>query len=169
MPTKKKTAKKKQASRAKSSLTAKRIAFAFEYSVDKNGKQAAIRAGYSAKTAPAQACELLKVPEVKAIIKKLLEKQAEETQIDAKYVLIGAHEMFERCMQREEIMEKVDGKMIPTGEWKFDSSGAGKSLKLIGDHVDVQAFKDNVEVNASKELLDFINSIPSTTGPPSER
>lgn len=40
-------------------MTAKQLAFCQEYVVDKNGTQAAIRAGYSDKTANEQASRLL--------------------------------------------------------------------------------------------------------------
>ncbi|MCI5929036.1 MAG: terminase small subunit [Pseudoflavonifractor capillosus] len=40
-------------------LTAKQAAFVREYLIDLNATQAAIRAGYSAKTANVIACELL--------------------------------------------------------------------------------------------------------------
>lgn len=61
--------------------------------------------------------------------------------VDKAYVLEGAKQMFERCMQREEVFEMVDGCRVSSGEWKFDSAGAGKALKLMGDHIEVNAFK----------------------------
>lgn len=52
-------------------MNAKQRAFAVEYVKDRNATQAAIRAGYSAKTAYAQAHELLKKPEIQTLIKEL--------------------------------------------------------------------------------------------------
>ena len=46
--------------------------FIMEYVVDLNGKQAAIRAGYSAKTAEVQASRLLSHVKVQAAIRKAL-------------------------------------------------------------------------------------------------
>jgi phage terminase small subunit len=43
-----------------SDLNAKQLRFVAEYRIDYNGKQAAIRAGYSPKTAEVQACRLLR-------------------------------------------------------------------------------------------------------------
>jgi len=51
----------------------KQIIFAQEYVVDFNGKQAAIRAGYSEKTAESQASRLLRNVKVRTEIEKLLE------------------------------------------------------------------------------------------------
>lgn len=47
---------------------ARRARFAAEFVVDHNGTQAAIRAGYSPKTAHAQSCRLLKDAEVQRLI-----------------------------------------------------------------------------------------------------
>lgn len=49
-------------------MTAKQEAFAIEYLKDKNATQAAIRAGYSKKTAASIAWELLEKPDVKEFI-----------------------------------------------------------------------------------------------------
>jgi phage terminase small subunit len=51
----------------------KQIIFAQEYITDFNGKQAAIRAGYSEKTAESQASRLLRNVKVRTEIEKLLE------------------------------------------------------------------------------------------------
>ena len=150
-------------------IPAKRKLFAEKFIVYRKGAKAAIEAGYSKNRAKQTAYELLKDPRVLDIIFAGIEKSSKETGVDAKWVLKGAKEMYERCMQHKPVMEKVDGKWVESGEYTFDSAGAGKALKLAGDHINVQAFKENVVVNASKDLLDFLSNIPSTTGPPSER
>jgi phage terminase small subunit len=66
---------------------------------------------------------------------------AERAEIDAAFVLRGAAEMFERCMQREPVMERdMDGNLVQSGEWEFDSAGAGKALDIIAKHNAVQAY-----------------------------
>ena len=52
-------------------LTAKREVFCHEYQLDSNGTQAAIRAGYSAKTANEQAARLLANVNVKQEISRI--------------------------------------------------------------------------------------------------
>jgi phage terminase small subunit len=61
--------------------------FAQEYLVDCNATQAAIRAGYSAKTAYSQGQRLLKHVEVKALIAAGQQKRADRTEITAERVL----------------------------------------------------------------------------------
>jgi phage terminase small subunit len=51
-------------------LTPKQARFVEEYLVDLNAKQAAIRAGYSPKTAEVQGCRLLRNVQVAAAIQR---------------------------------------------------------------------------------------------------
>ncbi len=50
------------------SLTPKQARFVEEYLIDLNATQAAIRAGYSAKTARAMGCENLTKPDIQAAV-----------------------------------------------------------------------------------------------------
>ena len=59
----------------------KQIAFAREYCIDKNGTQAAIRAGYSPKTAKFQAARLLTYVNVRAEIERTLAASAERVEL----------------------------------------------------------------------------------------
>lgn len=58
-------------------LTERQEAFCREYLVDRSGTQAAIRAGYSVKTAKVAACNLLKDPRIHARLHARFEKVAE--------------------------------------------------------------------------------------------
>lgn len=123
-------------------LTSKQEMFCLEYLIDLNAKQAAIRAGYSEKTATEMGYENLSKPHVADRVAELKAERAEKARIDAEWVLNQAVKVHTMCMQEEPVM--VGGE--PTGEYKFDSSGANKSLELIGKHVDVQAWKEKQEI-----------------------
>lgn len=62
-------------------LTPKQEAFAREYVIDRNGKQAAIRSGYSPATAEQQASRLLSNVKVRAFINRLEVKYAEKAEL----------------------------------------------------------------------------------------
>lgn len=62
-------------------LNAKQQAFVDEYLVDLNATQAAIRAGYSPKTAGSQAFDLLKKPEIQAFIAERQQVRLERIEI----------------------------------------------------------------------------------------
>lgn len=71
----------------KKSFTEKQKRFCQEYIIDLNGSAAAVRAGYSAKTAKEQAVELLNYPAVKNHVASLQEKIAKKLDITAEMVL----------------------------------------------------------------------------------
>lgn len=69
-------------------LTDRQKKFCDEYLIDLNATQAAIRAGYSEKTAYSISNELLKKPEIIARIKKRRDDQIKRTEITADRVLL---------------------------------------------------------------------------------
>ena len=70
-----------------SKLTPKQAAFVQEYLVDLNGTQAAIRAGYSPRTANEQAARALAKASIQAAIQAAMKKREERTQITQDKVL----------------------------------------------------------------------------------
>ena len=70
-------------------LTPKQVEFVAQYLVDLNGKQAAIRAGYSAKTAEVQASKLLSNPKVAAEVARQKHIRSERVNITQEMVLEG--------------------------------------------------------------------------------
>lgn len=168
-------------------LTDKQELFAREYLKDLNATQAAIRAGYSAKTAQEQASRLLSNVMVQSRISELKAERNEEVGIDAAYVL-------KRLVEIDQ-MDVLDI-LLPNGElkpikdwpktWRTTLSGmdvtemAGddpgflkkikwpdkvKNLELLGKHVTVQAFKENVKtehggaigLNLNKSLTELFD------------
>ncbi len=67
-------------------LTEKQQRFAEEYVIDCVAKDAAIRAGYSEKTADKIGWQLLEKPRVAEEIKRLLDKKAKKTGADAEWI-----------------------------------------------------------------------------------
>jgi len=70
-----------------SELNPKQLKFCREYVKDYNGTQAAIRAGYSKRTAQEQSSQLLSKLIVKSKIDELTGKQAEKAEIDAQWII----------------------------------------------------------------------------------
>lgn len=68
-------------------MTEKQRRFCDEYLIDCNATQAAIRAGYSAKTAYSMGVENLRKPEIKTYISEHLERIRNEKTADAQEVL----------------------------------------------------------------------------------
>lgn len=80
--------------RCRSKLGNRRRAFALEYLLDGNATQAAIRAGYSAKTAASQGHDLLKDPKVQAIVASRVAKAEERTEVKLDRVLQELHRIL---------------------------------------------------------------------------
>lgn len=113
-------------------LTPKQEAFCAEYLIDLNATQAAIRAGYSAKTADRIGAQLLGKTWVAERVQSLKQERAKAAQITAAYVLTTIVETIERCKQAEPVKDK-DGEA--TGEYKFDSGAVLKGAELLGKHL----------------------------------
>ena len=121
-------------------LTPKQQRFVAEYLVDLNATQAAIRAGYSPKTAGQVGFENLKKPEIQAAIQKAQQKRSERTEITQDYVLFGLQEVAERCMQRAPVVNgrgeqavDEDGNAV----WRFDGQTACRAFELLGKHLGI--------------------------------
>lgn len=75
------------------SLTPKQAAFVDEYLIDLNATQAAIRAGYSERTANEQSARLLANVSVRKHIQARMDKRARDTGITAERVLQEIHDI----------------------------------------------------------------------------
>lgn len=120
-------------------LNDKQKLFCDEYLVDLNATQAAIRAGYSKKSARQIASDMLSNPYISEYIAILKKERSEKTKIDAAWVLKASVDLYNKCMEAEPLKDQ-DGN--DSGYAKFQSAGAGKALELIGKHVDVQAYNE---------------------------
>ena len=161
-------------------LTPKQQRFVEEYLIDLNATQAAIRAGYSEKTARSIGQRLLTNVDIQKAIEDAQSKRAEQTQIDAAYVLRRLVEI-----DQMDVLDIMDDKycLKPIGEWpkiwrqyisnienleEFEGFGEDrtqigwlkkikwpdkvKNLELLGRHVSVGAFKDKVEHSGKLEI-----------------
>lgn len=122
-------------------LNPKKQAFVREYLVDLNATQAAIRVGYSAKTAKQQGSRLLTDVDVRAAVDAAQQDRSERTKVTADYVLTNLQEVLERCMQRAPVMVREGRDMVQLVDeqgrnvWEFNANGANKSLELLGKHL----------------------------------
>lgn len=156
-------------------LTARQARFVEEYLLDLNAKQAAIRAGYSARTAEQQASRLLSNVKVATAVAEAKASRSDRTKIDADWVL--------RRLAQDATADLADlydenGNLRPVKDWPMcwrtglvagvetvqERDGADeegnpmfvtvrkvklldrtKLVELIGKHVDVGAFRERVE------------------------
>ena len=113
-------------------LNEKQKQFCEEYIIDLNGTQAAIRAGYSEKTANRIASELLSKLDIQEYICKLKNKRSERVKYSQDELMRDILEVKNRCLQANPVLDKEGNE---TGIWKFDSNGANKALDMLAKHV----------------------------------
>jgi len=141
-------------------LTRKQQRFADEYLVDANATQAAIRAGYSEKTAYSQGQRLLKNVEVKKYIDEQLEKIHNEKIADAKEVM-----MYLTSVLRGESLSEIvvvegtgDGCSDARRMMKLpDERERLKAAELIGKRYGMFTDKVNVEGAIPVVIIDDLN------------
>jgi phage terminase small subunit len=73
----------------------------------------------------------------------------QRVQVDADYVLRQAVKLHERCMQEVEPITDRRGEEVKDEQgrtiYHFDAKGAAAALKLVGEHITVQAFKTTIK------------------------
>lgn len=123
-------------------ITDQQERFCQEYIKDLNRKQAAIRAGYSEKTAKEQGSRLLTIVHVAERCEELMEERSARTRIDADYVLTTIRDTIERCRQAEPVrdrqgkqvyVENEDGEIVPA--YTFDAGNVLRGAELLGKHL----------------------------------
>lgn len=129
--------------------------FAREYIIDFNGTRAAIASGYSKHTANRIADQNLNRPQIQAAITASINARIKRTEITADYVLTSLRNVAERCMQAEAVLDREGN---PTGEYRFDSTGANKSLELLGKYLklftDKTEHSGSIDINMSEQEID---------------
>lgn len=131
-------------------LNARQTLFVKEYLVDLNATQAAIRAGYSEKTAYSIGEENLKKPDIAAAVKAEMDKRSEKIGITAEAVISDLMQLRDMCMGRVAVNQTVlikdsEGGSVPVevSQKVFEPAGAKGALELLGKHL--KLFTDKVE------------------------
>lgn len=163
-------------------LTAMQEAYAHEYTkCPENQTQAAINAGFSPNTAAVKASVMMRDERIQKRITELMEERNKRLRVSADYVLLRLVEIDQ--MDVIDILND-DGTLKPIREWPkiwrttlsgFDLSSTimnmdetsietilkkikwpdkVKNLELIGKHVDVNAFKERLEVSGTVTIAD---------------
>lgn len=131
-------------------LTDKQTAFVREYLVDLNATQAAIRAGYSGKSAARIGVELLNKTHIAQAVAAAQAKRARRVEVTQDYVISNLVEIVERTMQRAPVTDRKGGQVTDEdgrAVWCFDAKGANKALELLGKHLGI--FTDKVKAEVS--------------------
>jgi phage terminase small subunit len=154
-------------------LTPKQEAFVAEFLIDLNGAKAAIRAGYSARTAGEQAYDLLRNPDIAAAIERGRAQRAQRTRMEQDMVInemahlgfscithyavdeetgdlvlrdgapLGAMAAVQSVRHRKRVRVDKDGAVVTTYDTAIRLWDKPKALFLLGRHVGL--FADRIE------------------------
>lgn len=141
-------------------LTAKQKRFTDEYLVDANATQAAIRAGYSEKTAYSQGQRLLKKVEVQTYIEEQLEKIHNEKIADAKEVMIYLTSVLRGESESEIVVVEGSGEGCSDARRMNklpDERERLKAAELIGKRYGMFTDKLNVEGSVPVVIIDDLD------------
>lgn len=165
-------------------LSAKQEAFCQEYLIDLCAKQAAIRAGYSPKSAEKIGYELLQNTRVRARVDELLAERSRRTGINADRVIRelarlafidptqlidsdGAVKPDATPDDRAAIacvrVKRSSGKDGESVEREVRVADKLKALELLGKHLTL--FADRLQVDASA-IVQIVDDIPAKPGNP---
>lgn len=163
-------------------LTAKEFRFVEEFLVDLNATHAAIRAGYSEKTAKEIGYELLRKPDVQAAITAAMSARSQRTRVTQDRVLTAisdmayfdiadaftedgalreVHELSPALrsaiagIEIEEIRLGKDGPVVGRIK-KVKLADRKGSLELLGRHL--KLFTDRVEHSGNVTIEDFVSA-----------
>ena len=131
-------------------MTEKQKRFCDEYLVDCNATQAAIRAGYSKKTAYAIGLNNLKKQELKAYIDKQLEQLHNKNIADSQEVLKYLTSVM-RGEHKEQTMQLVGDEIQKIADIDVSAKERLKAAELIGKRYGL--FKDNIDVGVTVPVV----------------
>ena len=124
---------------SKDDLSDKQLRFVMEYLTDSNGKQAAIRAGYSPKTAEVQASRLLSNAKVRAAVAEGQKYFQEKTETESEWI-------------RRRLKEEADDRS------EFSThSGRIRALELLGKINGVFEVDNRQKTDPLRDLLNSLS------------
>lgn len=116
-------------------LSAKQKKFVREWLIDLCGTRAAIRAGYSEKSAAQTASRLMRDPAVREYRDALLKEEFDSLGITRHSLAVEVWKVYKRCAAATPVMQwdRNLRDYIMSGDWQFDSKGCLKALGMLHD------------------------------------
>ena len=131
-------------------MNARQKRFCDEYLIDCNATQAAIRAGYSPKTAKVTGAKMLTNANLKAYIDEQLERIHNEKTADAQEVLEYLTAVM-RGQHTEQTLQLIGGGVQKIADIDVSAKERLKAAELIGKRYGM--FKDNVGIDLEPVVI----------------
>lgn len=156
-----------------SKLTDKQALFVKEYLIDLNASQAALRAGYSPKSAPKIGFQLLEKTRIQEEIKRAMDARGQRTEVTADKVVEQLAKIaffdIKHVVEWDEKgirirpSDEVDGTILTEvsetlseGGWtkKVKMADRMRALEMLGKHLGI--FNDKLKVDIDTSLADIL-------------
>lgn len=137
-------------------LSAKQKKFVHEWLIDLCGTRAAVRAGYSEKSAAQTASRLMKDPAVREYRDALLKEEFDSLGITAHSLAVEVWRVYERCAAATPVMQwdSVLRDYVESGEWQFDAKGCLKALGMLHDMLRrMEQTEENDDAGGYEEMI----------------
>lgn len=153
-------------------MTEKQNRFVEEYLIDLNATQAAIRAGYSVKTADQQASRMLTNVKVQTAIAKAMAERSKRTGVNqdrivlelAKLAFVNMTDVVDKKGEIKDTATADDLSCIESIKYKHSDTDSGssverevkigskiKALELLGKHLGM--WNDKIDVNVAVPIV----------------
>ena len=146
----------------KGKLTEKQQRFVDEYLIDLNATQAAIRAGYSVKTADAIGCENLTKPNIQQAIAKHMAERSRRTGVNQDRVVlelvVDSNGRIKQDASADDLSciesikyKESDNEFGGSVEREVKIASKMKALELLGKHLGM--WNDKLDVNVTAPIV----------------
>ena len=148
------------AEEVKKAITDKQKRFVREWLVDMNGTRAAIRAGYSEKSAAQTASRLMRDPAVRAYRDALLKEEFDSLGITRHSLAVEVWRVYERCAAAAPVLQWDSNlrEYIESGEWQFDAKGCLKALGMLHDMLERMTRAETEDEDEDEGYEEMISS-----------
>ncbi len=144
------------AEEVKKAITDKQKRFVREWLVDMNGTRAAIRAGYSEKSAAQTASRLMKDPAVREYRDALLKEEFDSLGITRHSLAVEVWRVYERCAAATPVLQWDSNlrEYIESGDWQFDAKGCLKALGMLNGMLErMERSEDEDDADSYEEMI----------------
>ncbi|SKA64127.1 terminase small subunit [Desulfobaculum bizertense] len=135
-------------------MTPRQERFAAEYAVSGDAEEAALRAGYSEKTAKQTGKRWLADERIQKAVAAFQDDSTAHDAVTRQWVIARLKDVAERCMQAVAVSSGKGENAVT--EYRFDASNANRALSLLGKYLHMFNEKPESTAETHEDTLDSL-------------